>query len=55
MNAYDDIAMSNLKIICDGFNKGHRFVVEGHVLQEAVEDESYDNLFSLKDLEYKSK
>ena len=52
MNAYDDIAMSNLKILCDGFNKGHRFVVEGHVLQEAGDDESYDSLFSLKDLEY---
>ena len=52
MNAYDDIAMSNLKILSSGFNKCHRFLVEGHVLQEVGEDESYDNMFSLKDLEY---
>ena len=52
MNAYDDIAMSNLKILSSGFNKGHRFLVEGHVLQEAGDDETYDNMFSLKDLEY---
>ena len=52
MNAYDDIAISNLKILSSGFNKGHRFLVEGHVLQEAGDDETYDNMFSLKDLEY---
>ena len=51
MTSLDDVAMSNLRILGTGYSRKTRLIINGHVLLEN-EDETYDQMFSLKDLEY---
>ena len=53
MTSLDDVAMSNLRILSTGYSRKTRLIINGHVLQEMEnEDETYDQMFSLKELEY---
>ena len=51
MTSLDDVAMSNLRILSTGYSRNTRLIINGHVLLEN-DDETYDQMFSLKDLEY---
>ena len=51
MTSLDDVAMSNLRILGTGYSRKTRLIINGHVLLEN-DDETYDQMFSLKDLEY---
>ena len=51
MTSLDDVAMSNLRILGTGYSRKTRLLIDGHVLLEN-DDETYDQMFSLKDLEY---
>tara|TARA_B100000900_G_C20547066_1_gene703022 strand:- start:202 stop:786 length:585 start_codon:yes stop_codon:yes gene_type:complete len=53
MTSLDDVAMSNLRILGTGYSRKTRLLIDGHILQEMeTDDETYDQMFSLKDLEY---
>lgn len=53
MTSLDDVAMNNLRILSTGYSRKTRLLIDGHILQEMEnEDETYDQMFSLKDLEY---
>lgn len=53
MTSLDDIAMSNLRILSTGYSRKTRLLIDGHVLQEMeTDDDAYDQMFSLKELEY---